>query len=309
MDSETITWSGITARILLCTAKQGFWYTREWEKVVKSLLFGEHCLLSLLLSTSFFETMADIPGTLLSEYVHRLLITKAEGEEKEGRAEMGLFSNRVERSEIVAGDHIYTWRNVLIYAHHGIYIGDGLVIHFTVPPDKLKASSPFASLSSSSSAPRRGQQRTCPNRIRRCGGPKPGGGVAVICLDCFIGKGNLYRYEYEVPQLEYIWFRRPGTCTDDKSEPASTVIQRANSLLEKGFGNYHLQRKNCEDFALYCKTGILKIGGKGVGMSGQIIGRLPLAGRIAMMKTASRRDVIKVPVEDMDKFHHRLITV
>jgi hypothetical protein len=34
---------------------------------------------------------------------------------------MGLLSNRAERSEIRPGDHIYTWRAVYAYAHHGTY--------------------------------------------------------------------------------------------------------------------------------------------------------------------------------------------
>lgn len=33
--------------------------------------------------------------------------------------EMGLLSNRVERSEIKPGDHIYTYRAVFAYSHHG----------------------------------------------------------------------------------------------------------------------------------------------------------------------------------------------
>jgi hypothetical protein len=32
---------------------------------------------------------------------------------------MGLLSNWVERSEIRPGDHIYTWRAVYAYSHHG----------------------------------------------------------------------------------------------------------------------------------------------------------------------------------------------
>jgi len=35
---------------------------------------------------------------------------------------MGLLSNRVERSEIRPGDHIYTWRAVYAYSHHGTLI-------------------------------------------------------------------------------------------------------------------------------------------------------------------------------------------
>lgn len=32
---------------------------------------------------------------------------------------MGLLSQRVEKTEIKPGDHIYTWRAVYTYSHHG----------------------------------------------------------------------------------------------------------------------------------------------------------------------------------------------
>jgi hypothetical protein len=32
---------------------------------------------------------------------------------------MGLLSQRVERSEMEPGDHIYTWRAGYTYSHHG----------------------------------------------------------------------------------------------------------------------------------------------------------------------------------------------
>ncbi|XP_058224136.1 protein LEAD-SENSITIVE 1-like isoform X1 [Rhododendron vialii] len=213
---------------------------------------------------------------------------------------MGMFSNRVNRSDIKEGDHIYSWRTFFIYAHHGIYIGNGLVIHFTAPPEKLTASS-TSSLSSSSSAPGRGQQRTCPY-YPRCGNQRPGSGVAIICLDCFIEEGSLYCYEYGVT---FLFQLRAGTRTTDKSDPASTVVQRANYLFENGFGNYDLVRNNCEDFALYCKTGLLKVVDDGVGRSGQIAGFLP-NNAIIVAKITGRPYVIKVPVEDVDKFLRRL---
>ncbi|KAG5539458.1 hypothetical protein RHGRI_019861 [Rhododendron griersonianum] len=217
---------------------------------------------------------------------------------------MGLFSNRVERSDIAEGDHIYSWRTLFVYAHHGIYIGNGLVIHFTAPPGKATASSP-PSVASSSPAPGRGQQRTCPNHPH-CVSQKPWSGVAITCLDCFIEKGSLYRYEYGVTSLpEQIVhvLGGNGTCTTEQSDPASTVLHRANYLLENGFGNYNLVRNNCEDFALYCKTGILVIVDL-VGNSGQIASALRALYPIpASIFYAVRNHGIKVPVEDMDKFH------
>lgn len=40
---------------------------------------------------------------------------------------MGLLTNRVDRSEIKPGDHIYTYRAVFAYSHHG---------KFTMPPSQ-----------------------------------------------------------------------------------------------------------------------------------------------------------------------------
>uniref|UniRef100_A0A0V0H1W0 Putative ovule protein n=1 Tax=Solanum chacoense TaxID=4108 RepID=A0A0V0H1W0_SOLCH len=50
-------------------------------------------------------------------------------------------------------------------------------------------------------------------------------------------------------------------------------------LLQNGFGHYNVFLNNCEDFALYCKTGLLTADRRSVGSSGQassIIGA-PLA--------------------------------
>lgn len=34
---------------------------------------------------------------------------------------MGILSNKIERDEVKPGDHIYSWRNAYIYAHHGSF--------------------------------------------------------------------------------------------------------------------------------------------------------------------------------------------
>lgn len=98
-------------------------------------------------------------------------------------------------------------------------------------------------------------------------------------------------------------------------------------LLQNGFGNYDVFQNNCEDFTLYCKTGLLTLDRLGVGRSGQassVIGA-PLAalissplkllmpspvgvatltaGMYCMSRYATdigvRADVVKVPVEDL----------
>ncbi|KAI8546149.1 hypothetical protein RHMOL_Rhmol07G0094900 [Rhododendron molle] len=241
---------------------------------------------------------------------------------------MSPLSNRVKEEDLVAGDHVYSWRDFFFYAHHGIYVGDGVVINFTAPPGKLTASidDHFASGSipgvSSLSSTRGG--KTCPNP--RCG-KKPGVGVVVSCLNCFQDKGSLYCYKYGVSKIAFQCHIRGGTCTTAKSDPASVVIHRANYLFEKGgFGNYNLIKNNCEDFALYCKTGLLTIDDKG--RSGQIadLARVKMLPKKMKAKFFSntqesgkkcrrkhgvgryaadigvRRDVRKVPVEDLHNF-------
>jgi len=40
-------------------------------------------------------------------------------------------SARVTEADLLPGDHIYVKRRHRLYVHHGIYVGDGKVIHFT----------------------------------------------------------------------------------------------------------------------------------------------------------------------------------
>lgn len=161
-----------------------------------------------------------------------------------------------------------------------------------------------------------------------CGFRQPNSGVVLSCLDCFLGNGYLYCFEYGVTPSVFLAKVRGGTCTTATSDPPETVIHRAMYLLQNGFGNYDVFQNNCEDFALYCKTGLLILDNKSaVGRSGQassVIGA-PLAALLssplkllmpgpvgvatvtAGMYCASRyatdigvrSDVIKVAVEEL----------
>lgn len=171
---------------------------------------------------------------------------------------MGLLTNRVGRSEIKPGDHIYTYRAVYAYTHHGIFVGGSKVVHF----NRLKALSDadddeISDLSSS-----------CPT-FPDCGFKLPNSGVVLSCLDCFLRDGSLHSFDYGVRQSVFLTRVRGGTCTTAASDPPEMVIHRAMYLLQNGFGNYNVFRKNCEDFALYCKTGLLTVDGHRVGSSGQ----------------------------------------
>ncbi|KAI7742263.1 hypothetical protein M8C21_002451 [Ambrosia artemisiifolia] len=183
---------------------------------------------------------------------------------------MGLLSNRVKRSEIRAGDHIYTYRAIFAYSHHGIFVGDNKVVHFT--RDCETGSDDERSELPSSCT-------TCPD----CGFRQPKSGVVLSCLDCFLCNGVLYRFEYGVTPTIFLAKVRGGTCTTATSDGPDTVIHRAMYLLQNGFGNYDVFQNNCEDFALYCKTGILMVEKSGLGRSGQASSMIgaPLAALLA----------------------------
>ncbi|RRT32058.1 hypothetical protein B296_00057110 [Ensete ventricosum] len=56
-------------------------------------------------------------------------------------------------------------------------------------------------------------------------------GVILCCLDCFLGNGALYRFEYGVLPSVFLAKLRGGTCTTAESDPPDTVIDRAMHLL------------------------------------------------------------------------------
>ncbi|ESR42961.1 LRAT domain-containing protein [Citrus sinensis] len=178
---------------------------------------------------------------------------------------MGLLSQKIKREELKVGDHIYSWRYAYVYAHHGIYIGAGLVIHFTQGAGREIGTGTFLDRIVISSSPARPSVDPCP----RCGENSRDNGVILSCIDCFLDGGKLYLFEYYVPAAAFLAKPRGGTCTTAKSDPPEEVIHRATFLLENGFGDYNVFKNNCEDFSIYCKTGLLVTTVLSVGRSGQ----------------------------------------
>lgn len=154
-------------------------------------------------------------------------------------------------------------------------------------------------------------------------------GVTSSCLSCFLAGGALYRFEYAVNPALFLAKARGGTCTLAATDANEVVVRRANYLLSNGFRCYSLFKNNCEDFAIYCKTGLLvaEQGSVGLGQSGQAVSIIggPLAAVVstpfrlvttnvygmAVMAVGvycvsryaadigNRRDVLKVEVEDL----------
>ncbi|MED6118683.1 hypothetical protein PIB30_005155 [Stylosanthes scabra] len=115
-------------------------------------------------------------------------------------------------------------------------------------------------------------------------------------------------------------------CLLATSDPTEQVLRRALFLLENGFGDYHVFKNDCEDFAIYCKTGLLVFTNMCVGKSGQAASCFAAASAIVssplrFMTTSIgglllvgcgmycvsqldsdigvRRDVTKIPVEKL----------
>ncbi|CDY38122.1 BnaC02g06510D [Brassica napus] len=238
---------------------------------------------------------------------------------------MGLLSNKISRDELKAGDHIYSWRSY-IYTHHGIYVGDGKVIHFTRGGGLEIGTGTILDKIIVSSVPNHGGDNPCPD----CGDQTDHNGVITSCLDCFLSGGNLYLFEYNVSKAIFLAKQRGGTCTIAASDPPEDVVDRAKFLLlRNGFGEYHLLDNNCEDFAIYCKTGLLVLSVTKSGSSSQVnsvsltvsastsalsttlgavatgVGAVALTGygnycisRLAY-DVGVRKDVRKVPVEEL----------
>ncbi|XP_022147259.1 uncharacterized protein LOC111016255 [Momordica charantia] len=210
-----------------------------------------------------------------------------------------------------------------------VYAGGYQVIHFTAEMN-LKSTTASATSSGFCSSSKSIPSLSCPNilSIPHCGIRQPGSGVVLSCLDCCLGNGSLYCFDYGVSSLVLLSRVRGGTCTTAKSDRSNKVLHRAMYLLLNGFGEYDVFANNCEDFGLYCKTGVLIRDNRGVGRSGQassvfgapmaVMFSSPLkllmsSSSVGMAVTAAgwynciryandigvRTDVIKVEVEDL----------
>ncbi|KAH1226295.1 hypothetical protein GmHk_11G032997 [Glycine max] len=144
---------------------------------------------------------------------------------------MGVFSNKIDRKQLKPGDHIYSWRQAYIIAHHETETRTMLGGFYLSSPHHASRDTP------------------CP----KCG----------------------YQTKTEAKA-------RGGTCTIASSDSTEAILRRAFFLLKKGFGGYHLFKNNCEDFAMYCKTGLLLVRTSimSVGQSGQATSLLAAAGAI-----------------------------
>ncbi|EDO37343.1 predicted protein [Nematostella vectensis] len=124
-----------------------------------------------------------------------------------------------------AGDHIFVPR-CGSYSHHGIVTANGEVIHFQTPMEIPQPD---------------------PADCR----------VVKTELALFLGSDKeFYIYRYGVSEQEILQNKMPkGTYSTKCSDPSEVVLERAHRLLREGFGHFNIVGNNCEDLAIFCKTG------------------------------------------------------
>ncbi len=134
------------------------------------------------------------------------------------------FSHKIQPDNLKPGDHIYAYRKLGTYAHHGIYIGKNesgihIVIHFTGDPGTKKAKATA--------------------KIRRAR------------LDEFLEGAELRLVTYCKDSVEEC-----GISHALESLPASQVVQTAEYYAKRPdrWENYDFALNNCEHFCIFCKT-------------------------------------------------------
>lgn len=163
----------------------------------------------------------------------------------------------------VNGNHSHFF---VFFFLQGIFVGDGKIIHFTRAAGQETGTGTALDNLFVSSSPANSSGIPC----EICGDQSMLQGVLKSCIDCFLAGGNLHLFQYSVSTALFIAQARGGTCTLAHSDPSVEVLHRANYLKENGFGAYCIFKNNCEDFAIYCKTGLLVNTKVSVGLSGQL---------------------------------------
>lgn len=161
-----------------------------------------------------------------------------------------LIWKKIDPTDLKPGDHIYAYKRYGSYSHHGIYVEDGYVIHFTRTESK-EAILPYS----------RVEAETVPACPKCRYQENTGRGVIRTCLDCF-RRGHkklhsIHYFMYGAPQLGFL-LKNSGTCsTLSCTKSLQEVVEAAYELLKSNdFGKYDLTGNNCEHFATYCHTGV-----------------------------------------------------
>ena len=144
---------------------------------------------------------------------------------------VGYYSHRISPSNLKPGDHIYAYRVLGAYQHHGIYVGVNdkgkhTVVHFTGTEGGLRAKSTAT--------------------------------ITKSLLKDFKGLSLIVRLVCYGADIKEMKRKISGTTQTLHSLPPQVVVATAQYFADRPgeWCQYNLVDNNCEMFAIYCKTGI-----------------------------------------------------
>jgi hypothetical protein len=143
---------------------------------------------------------------------------------------------KVDFRTVTRGTHVYVWRAVLFYQHHGIVI----------------AQSDLESIA------RDFWPRPLHHPIVIIEQNRPGGLRIVNHEDFQQNSSQVYRAQYSAPPWLY-HIKRSGTRYTRTCLPPETVVANAIHIFnteKELWRSYHLLKRNCEHFAFFCCTQI-----------------------------------------------------
>ena len=176
--------------------------------------------------------------------------------------------------DLKPGDHIYCHR--FLYSHHGIYIGERgcEVIHFSADEkgslEKKKGRIDRKTMEEITQLTRELEQlpedSERAKEIRQRLDEIHNNHERLVCiksttLDKFCNGDSVRLVSYNSNGIKKVLKFVRSSCHTVKAMPPSETIKLAKHFLHHPdeWDNYHLQSNNCETFACFCKTGMLKI--------------------------------------------------
>lgn len=157
-------------------------------------------------------------------------------------------NTNIQPFDIQRGDHLFVWRKVKLYNHHGIAISSedaqqisAQNISLLIPSDE-----PIIIL----------EQNLMGLRMVT---------IEQFRLESYFGRNvprKLNRAEYSVSKFQVVMVKRSGTCYHRARDAVDVIIQRAIETFNDErkrdlYAKYSRVFRNCEHFAYYCCTGIM----------------------------------------------------
>lgn len=168
---------------------------------------------------------------------------------------MVFISHAIERADIKRADHLYAWRGLGTYQHHGIVITAADALRFGMKP------------------PGDEQFMVVEQNVN---------GLAIVTIEDFMFESNrFFKWRHSLRRVQYgenpfvHGIKRRGSSYTQTCLPPDLVVENAFLIYTQEAENeewmtYSLTKYNCEHFAFVCSTDIGRL-------SEQVLGKYDLA--------------------------------